>query len=120
MLHIHQSFYAFLHNREIAENGGVFLARARGLVSVAPKGSAALDLSKMNPAVHRQGGVVGSAMMSKGARDKLIGTQVTVVMGPFKGHFATIKDTNGNDCRVELQTSRKVITIDKSKLRRRE
>ncbi|KDN44288.1 hypothetical protein RSAG8_05552, partial [Rhizoctonia solani AG-8 WAC10335] len=52
VLHIHQSTYAFLFNREIAENGGVFVTRARSLLSVAPKGpGTGMDLSKMNPAM---------------------------------------------------------------------
>ncbi|KAG8896259.1 transcription elongation factor spt5 [Tulasnella sp. 403] len=120
ILHIHQSVYAFLHNRDIQENGGVFVTRARGLVSVAPKGrSAGPDLSKLNPAVHRQGGMVGSGMMSKGGKDKLVGVLVMVVQGPWKGYMGTIKDTNDQACRVELQTRNKIIMIEKAKLRRK-
>lgn len=45
--------------------------------------------------------------------------QVAVVKGEFKGYVGTVKDTNGNIARVELATNRKVISIDKSKLRRK-
>ena len=38
VLHTYQSFFAFLHNRDYSENGGVFVTRARSLVSLAPKG----------------------------------------------------------------------------------
>ncbi|KAI0258579.1 hypothetical protein BC834DRAFT_64480 [Gloeopeniophorella convolvens] len=123
VLHVHQSFFAFLHNREIIENGGVFVTRARSLVSLAPKGNIVhpgTDLSKMNPALSggaATGGMVGSGM--RGPRDRLIGVLVTVVKGNFKGYVGTIKDTNGPTARVELHTNNKVITIEKEKLYRR-
>lgn len=124
MLHVHQSFFAFLHNREIMENGGVFVTRARSLVSLAPKGNIirpGTDLSKMNPALSGgavTGGMVGSGM-NRGLRDRLIGVLVTVVKGPQKGYVGTIKDTNGPMARVELNTNNKVITIEKERLYRR-
>ncbi|KAI0708566.1 transcription elongation factor Spt5 [Earliella scabrosa] len=122
VLHIHQSFFAFLHNRDYTENGGVFVTRARSLASLAPKGMklANTDLSKMNPALSGgAGGMVGSGTMGRGPRDRLIGVSVTVIKGPNKGYVGTIKDTNGPHARVELLTGNKVITIDKEKLRRR-
>ncbi|KAI0761362.1 transcription elongation factor Spt5 [Trametes elegans] len=124
VLHTHQSFFAFLHNRDYAENGGVFVTRARSLASLAPKGNILklgnTDLSKMNPALSGgAGGMVGSGNIGRGPRDRLIGVSVTVVKGPSKGYIGTIKDTNGPHARVELLTGNKVITIDKEKLRRR-
>ncbi|KAI0292869.1 hypothetical protein BC826DRAFT_1017266 [Russula brevipes] len=124
VLHVHQSFFAFLHNREIIENGGVFVTRARSLVSLAPKGNIirpGTDLSKMNPALSGgavTGGMVGSGM-GRGMRDRLIGVLVTVIKGPQKGYVGTIKDTNGPIARVELNTNNKVITIEKERLYRR-
>ncbi|THH21383.1 hypothetical protein EW146_g130 [Bondarzewia mesenterica] len=120
VLHTHQSFFAFLYNRDIAENGGVFVTRARSLASLAPKGNIlkpGTDLSKMNPALN--GGMVGSGNIGRGPRDRLIGVTVTVVKGPFKGYVGTIKDTNGPIARVELNTGNKIITIDKDKVKRR-
>ncbi|KAF5313474.1 hypothetical protein D9611_008618 [Ephemerocybe angulata] len=122
VLHTHQSFFAFLHNRDITENGGVFVTRARSLASQAPKGGnafkAGADLSKMNPAIAQPGGMVGSGAMGRGPRDRHIGLTVTVVKGPHKGYVGRIKDTNGNIARVELLTGNKVISIDKEKLRK--
>ena len=127
VLHIHQSFYAFLFNREIQENGGVFVTRCRALASVAPKGAApklgSLDLSKMNPQMKGpagmvMGGMVGS-QMARGPRDPVIGWQVAIVKGPMKGQYGTIKDTNAGLARVELLTVRRIITIDKVKIWRR-
>ncbi|KAJ7782978.1 transcription elongation factor Spt5 [Mycena metata] len=126
VLHIHQASWVFLHNRDIIENGGVFVTRARSLVSLAPKGNlakapgASMDLSKMNPAlVQPQGGMVGSGNMGRGPRDRLIGVTVTVVKGPYKGYVGAIKDTNGPIARVELHTGNKVVAVDKEKLKRR-
>ena len=122
-MHIHQSFFAFLHNREIAENGGVFVSRARSLASLAPKGNISkpgvvADLSKMNPA-SVGGGMVGSGSMGRGPRDWLAGLAVTIVKGTYKGYVGTIKDTNGQIARVELATNQKVLTIEKSKINER-
>ncbi|KAJ7675048.1 hypothetical protein B0H17DRAFT_1016531 [Mycena rosella] len=126
VLHIHQAFFAFLHNRDITENGGVFVTRARSLVSLAPKGNlakgpgASIDLSKMNPALMPPtGGMVGSGNMGRGPRDRLIGVTVTIVKGPYKGYVGAIKDTNGPSARVELHTGNKVVAVDKEKLKRR-
>ena len=123
VLHIYQSFFAFLHNREYQENGGVFVTRTRSLASVAPKGNIVKltgDLSKMNPALMQPvGGMVGSGNMGRGPKDRHIGLTVAVVKGPQKGYVGTIKDTNGNVCRVELRTGNKIITIEKEKLRER-
>lgn len=124
MLHIHQSFFAFLHNRDIAENGGVFVTRARSLASLAPKGNlaklAGFDLSKLNPSIGApSGGMVGSGNMGRGPRDRDIGLTVCVIKGPHKGYVGTIKDVNGPAARVELRTGNKVITLEKDKLRER-
>jgi len=61
--------------------------------------------------------MVGSGILGRGPRDRLIGTQVMVTKGPSKGIAGVVKDTNGNLARVELLTGNKVISIDKSKLR---
>lgn len=37
VLHVHQSLYAFLHNRGLLESGGVFVTRAMSLTSVVPR-----------------------------------------------------------------------------------
>ncbi|OJA11585.1 hypothetical protein AZE42_01936 [Rhizopogon vesiculosus] len=124
VLHIHQSFFAFLHNRDILENGGVFVTRCRSLASLAPKGNLVkpgMDLGKMNPtaAGGAQGGMVGSGAMGRGPRDRDIGATITVIKGNLKGYIGIIKDINGTLARVELNTGNKVITIDKEKLYRR-
>ncbi|KZV92212.1 transcription elongation factor Spt5 [Exidia glandulosa HHB12029] len=121
LLHVHQSYFAFLHNRDIPENGGVFVARARALAPLAPRGMAksSMDLTKMNPAL--AGGAMPSAgTMDRGFKDPLRGAAVTIVQGGYKGYIGTIKETNGAHARVELSTNNKTISIEKSKLRRRD
>ena len=63
--------------------------------------------------------MVGSGIIGRGPRDRLIGTQVMIIKGPSKGVAGVVKDTNGTLARVELLTGNKVISIDKSKLKRR-
>ena len=63
--------------------------------------------------------MVGSGVLGRGPRDRLIGTPVMVIKGPSKGVAGVVKDTNGNIARVELLTGNKVISIDKSKLKGR-
>ncbi|KAI6096028.1 hypothetical protein EDD16DRAFT_1720366 [Pisolithus croceorrhizus] len=93
VLHIYQSFFAFLHNRDVPENGGVFVTRCRSLASLAPKGNVlkpGTDLTKMNPHVAggaTTGGMIGSAM-TRGPRDRDIGATVAIVQGPQKGYIA--------------------------------
>ncbi|KAG6337015.1 hypothetical protein ID866_2075 [Astraeus odoratus] len=124
VVHIHQSFFAFLHNRDIAENGGIFVTRCRSLASLAPKGNLVkpgMDLTKMNPhsaGGASTGGMVGSAM-TRGPRDRDIGALVAIVQGPQKGYIGVIRDTNGPIARVELHIGNKVVTVDKKKLRRK-
>lgn len=76
------------------------------------------DLSKMNPSA-TGGGMAGSGNMGRGPRDRHIGLHVVIVQGPRKGYVGTIKDTNGTIARVELLTGQKVISIEKSKLRKK-
>ena len=105
-MHTYQSFFAFLHNGDITENGGVFVTCVRSLASLAPKGNLVrvdADLSKINPAmIAPTGGMVGSGAMGRGPRDRDIGTTVMVIKGSHKGYMGTIKDTNGAIAHVEL------------------
>lgn len=116
MLHIYQSQTAFLHNREIAENNGVFAVRCRSLTSLTPKNS---SFGPKPTADLATAAAAASALGGRGPKDRLINVQVYVVKGEFKGYMGTVKDTNGSTARVELVTNRKVISIDKSKLRRK-
>jgi transcription elongation factor SPT5 len=93
-------------------------------MSVAPKNitrPAPLDLSKQNPLLNgvlNQGGTVGSNVF-RGPKDHVIGYQVTIFRGVYKGYIGIIKDTNGSMVRVELSSKNRIITIERDKLKRR-
>ena len=127
VLHIYRAF-VFLHNREQNEYSGVFVCRATNVATIVAKGgrvsqSTGPDLSKMNPAVLRNGASGGSIMPPPakiGGKDKTIGQTVTIRQGPYKGLMGIIKDATDNSARVELHTKSKTITIEKMKLGFRE
>lgn len=48
----------------------------------------------------------------------MIGVICKIIKGPQKGYNGIIKDTNGNQLRIELQANNKVITIDRAKVLR--
>lgn len=131
VLHIYQSILIFMHSREMSENGGVFISRARQLVPVAPKSSAfanaaagmkGADLSKQNPQLtaglnaQQQGGGGAASSMRRTGRDPLAGKTVAIIKGTYKTYRGMIKDTNGPMARVELQTMAKILTVPISSL----
>ncbi|KZT59301.1 transcription elongation factor Spt5 [Calocera cornea HHB12733] len=122
VLHIY-SFSAFLHNRTIKENGGVFVtqchnlsrpdAMRRGAGVRGPNGTFNPHAPNLNAM-----SVGGPTPENRGDR-RLIGALVTIVLGGYKGYDGTIKDVNGTSFRVEIQSTRKVITIAQDSLRRK-
>lgn len=113
ILHIHRSFL-FLHNKTQAEDAGIIVVRATNVVTVSAKGGRATgpDLSKMNPALNRNG--MGSMPPPKRfGRDRLIEKTVLVRKGPFKGLVGIVKDAGDEQARVELHSKNKLVTIPK-------
>ncbi|KAL2836554.1 Spt5 C-terminal nonapeptide repeat binding Spt4-domain-containing protein [Aspergillus pseudoustus] len=119
ILHIHRSFL-FLHNKAQAENAGIIVVRTTNVVTVSAKGgrSTGPDLTKMNPALMKNGAPGG--MMAPPARsfgrDRMIGKTVMVRKGPFKGLVGIVKDTTDVQARVELHSKNKIVTIPKELL----
>lgn len=124
VLHIYRSLFAFLHDREIVENGGVFVAYTRYITAVAPKGTKPVtpgpDLTKMNPIMS---GVMAPPPIPQNGhansrqRDPIENLrEVVITKGPYKGHKGNIKDVNGPLVRIELQTSSKLITVERERL----
>lgn len=116
ILHIHRSFL-FLHNKAQAENSGIVVVRTTNVVTVSAKGgrSTGPDLTKMNPALMRNGmpgGMMGPPQKSFG-RDRMIGKTVMVRKGPFKGLVGIVKDSTDVQARVELHSKNKLISIPK-------
>lgn len=123
ILHIHRAF-AFLYNRELNENLGVFVARTSNLATIAAKGArinTGPDLNKMNPAMQRRNGPgmnmpPPTAVMRTGGRDRAIGMTVVVRQGPYKGLLGIVKDTTDVTARVELHSNLRTVSLEKSKL----
>ncbi|PYH93532.1 transcription elongation factor SPT5 [Aspergillus ellipticus CBS 707.79] len=116
ILHIHRSFL-FLHNKAQAENSGIVVVRTTNIVTVSAKGgrSNAPDLTKMNPALMRNG-MPGSMMappQKSFGRDRMIGKTVMVRKGPFKGLVGIVKDSTDVQARVELHSKNKLVSIPK-------
>ena len=125
ILHIHRS-YLFLHNREQTENSGLFVVRASNVATVAAKGGRIAqkgangpDLTKMNPALQRNGSANGNGTMAPPksfGRDRSIGQTVTIRKGPYKGLLGIVKDTTDLEARVELHTKGRTVTVPKETL----
>ncbi|OJJ44576.1 hypothetical protein ASPZODRAFT_134662 [Penicilliopsis zonata CBS 506.65] len=115
IIHIYRSFL-FLHNKAQAENAGIVVVRTTNIVTVSAKGGRATgpDLTKMNPALMRNG-MPGASMPPPKSfgRDRLIGKTVMVRKGPFKGLVGIVKDSTDDQARVELHSKNKLITIPK-------
>lgn len=122
VLHVYQSTLVWLFNRDMRENAGVFLVRARQLRPRAPRGVIKSNLSKQNPALQaaygqaqaQQNATIGGAssnMRRPGGRDEHAGKTVQIIRGPYKTYRGIIKDTNGPMARVELHTMPKILTV---------
>ena len=123
IMHIYRSFL-FLHNREQTENSGISVVRATNVATIAAKGgrvaqaNAGPDLSKMNPALQRNGANGSNTMAPPKTfgRDRALGQTVTIRKGPYKGLLGIVKDTTDSEARVELHTKGKTITVGKDTL----
>lgn len=123
IMHIYRS-YLFLHDREQTENSGISVVRASNVLTVAAKGgrvaqaSSGPDLTKMNPALQRNGanGTGAMAPPKTFGRDRAIGQTVTIRKGPHKGLLGIVKDTTDTEARVELHTKAKTISVQKETL----
>ena len=76
------------------------------------------DLTKMNPAMMRNGANGNNSMPPPKSfgRDRALGQTVTVRRGPYKGLLGIVKDTTDTSARVELHTKGKTITVAKDTL----
>lgn len=121
VLHTYHSLFAFLHNRDYTENGGVFVVYAQQLTSATLRAKqAARDTTKQNPDSQLMppppAAVAGTA--AKPRRDRLLGQRVKIAgPGGFKGKEGRVKDINPTSqlCRIELSATNKIVTVHKSK-----
>ena len=124
IIHIYRSFL-FLHNREQTTNSGISVVRTTNVATVAAKGgrvtqgaSRGPDLTKMNPALMRNG-MNGNGPMPPPrsfGRDRTLGATVCVRRGPYKSLMGIVKDTTDLQARVELHGKAKTISVAKDAL----
>ena len=120
VIYIHRGIL-YVQNRELIENAGLFVVRGNNVITMAAKSgraqAAGPDLSKLSPASQGQG--PSSAPMGPPrtmGRDKLIGKTITIKKGPYKGLLGIVKDTMGDEARIELHTKNKQIQVKKELL----
>nr|KAG5709174.1 hypothetical protein BaRGS_028630 [Batillaria attramentaria] len=126
--HLYRSF-AFLMSRMMTENGGYFVCRTRHLVLAgssrpsaigAPMGGMAPMSPRLSSPAHpSSGGAAAGGGRGRGMtrRDReLIGQTVRIRQGPFKGYIGIVKDATEDTARVELHSSCKTISVDKTRL----
>ncbi|GAA5991148.1 hypothetical protein JCM10908_006560 [Rhodotorula pacifica] len=124
VLHVYRSMFAFLHSRDITENGGVFVSYARNLESTAPRPNKPSVGMGINPdRMAMMGGpAVPKVQVATGVqmgRDHRINRRVAITRGTYKGNQGVIKDITGNTARVELHSVSKTVTVDIDKLKER-
>ncbi|KAH3888745.1 transcription elongation factor SPT5-like [Dreissena polymorpha] len=130
--HLYRSF-AFLLSRKMTDNGGYFVCKTRHLVMAGGGSKTNIQIGTpgfMSPRLaspaHPGSGGGGGATPGRGRgggggaairRDReLIGQTVRIVQGPFKGYIGIVKDSTDTTARVELHSSCKTISVDKTRL----
>ncbi|KAH7126697.1 transcription elongation factor spt5 [Dendryphion nanum] len=120
VIYIHRGIL-YVQNRETLENAGLYVVRGNNVTTMAAKSgraqAAGPDLSKLAPGSQGQG--PSSAPMGPPrsmGRDKLIGKTITIRKGPYKGLLGIVKDTMGDEARIELHTKNKQISVKKELL----
>jgi transcription elongation factor SPT5 len=121
VIYIHRGIL-FIQNRELIENGGLFVTRSTNVATMAAKSGRAQasgpDLGALNPAIQPQGSN-GSTMPPPRmmGRDKMIGKTVTITRGPYKTLLGIVKDSMNGEVRVELHTKNKQISVSREFVR---
>ncbi|CAL1541166.1 unnamed protein product [Lymnaea stagnalis] len=136
--HLYRNF-GFLNSRLMTENGGFFVCRTRHLtlagggkqnLTQAVNGFAPMSPRISSPA-HPSGGGGGERGRGRGGggvgagagrgglskRDReIIGQTVRIIHGPFKGYIGIVKDATETTARIELHSSCKTISVDRTRL----
>jgi transcription elongation factor SPT5 len=124
VMYVHRNFL-FIVNRQQIENAGLFVTTSQNVQTVAAKGgrinNVGPDLTKMNPALQRNGGPNGAPPTMPPpktvGRDRMIGKTVTIAKGMYKGLLGIVKDTTDTKARVEIHSKNKQLMIEKEFLR---
>jgi transcription elongation factor SPT5 len=120
VLHVYRGLFTFLHSRDIVENSGVFVVRSKNLGPVDERVTtkSGPDLKKQDPSLNQAAPIITGPQAAN--RRHLINTHVVIVKGTKKGLQGIIKDTQGDNARVELKTDNKVVTVPIASLKKKE
>lgn len=124
--HLYRSF-AFLLSRMMTENGGYFVCKTRHLVQAGGAKTNTVGVGMpgfmspriSSPAHPQSGGATPGRGRGGGGmrRDReMIGQTVRIIQGPFKGYIGMVKDSTDTTARVELHSSCKTISVDRTRL----
>ena len=117
VLHVYRSMFAFLYNRSLSENEGVFVTSARNLVSKAPKNVTAQKFGMgLNPDLFQKAMPPPQAANSF-RPDGRIHRKVTITKGAYKGYAGVVKDVTAGKARVELHSIAKTVTVPVEQLK---
>lgn len=109
--HIFRSF-VFLISREITENGGIFVSRARECASIGQF----KQQERQTDANMRGGQQQNMSAPMRRFRDPLVGETVTIRAGPYKSLMGIVKDATETSARIELHSQSKVVTVPRNYL----
>jgi len=114
ILHVFRSF-VFVRSREIPDNGGVFVVRARS-VSLVGEHFHGEEHGRAS-ATSTQPGRTGTTALpsfTRGRRPQshpLLAETVVIKSGPFKGLLGIVKDASESFVRVELHSQSKTVNV---------
>jgi transcription elongation factor SPT5 len=104
--------FLFCHARDLLENGGIFVVRAKQceLRGVIKDGA-------MRPPSAQQGKKTLGFIYRKRTNHPMLNKTVRITKGPYKGYLGIIKDVTDTQARVELHSHMKTISVDMSNLK---
>jgi transcription elongation factor SPT5 len=118
-MYIHRGVL-FIQSKDVTENAGVFVVRGSNVNTLSAKSgrdkAQGPDLGSINPALQANPGGSGGGPMPPPrtfGRDKLIGKTVTIRKGAYKGLLGIVKDTMGDEARIELHSKNKQISVSR-------
>lgn len=131
VLHVYRSVL-FLLSKDITENGGVFISRSKDVVISSKKdqkggrgGASAMGAPPARPAGNADGSRYGQQFAVPGAppvrsgpggRHPWLHKSVAITGGPQKGYVGMVKAVTGDEARVEIHATSKVVRVHLDKL----
>ncbi|XP_065901538.1 transcription elongation factor SPT5-like [Dysidea avara] len=121
----------FIQSRNMVENGGLIVSKARHVELAGGAGIAATGTGfvPQSPRPHGGPGAAGGGMRGGGGgggrgrgrgrgskEHQLIGKTIRITRGPYKGYIGIVRDATETTARVELHTTCNTISVDISRI----